>query len=78
MFLEDLVDRDQADAIGRRLLAGFTEPVRTIAGDVPVSASIGIHVATDADDYDAVLRAADGAMYDAKRSGPGGIRFSPS
>jgi GGDEF domain-containing protein len=41
-----------------------------------VSASIGIHIATDDDDYDALLRAADHAMYDAKRRGPGGLRFS--
>ena len=40
------------------------------------SASIGIHVATDDDDYDSLLRAADGAMYDAKRSGQGGVRLS--
>jgi GGDEF domain-containing protein len=43
-----------------------------------VSASVGIHVATDADDYDTLLRAADTAMYDAKHSDPGGIRFSPA
>jgi GGDEF domain-containing protein len=76
MLLEDLVDHEQIAAIGRRVLAGFTEPVRTGVGDVLVSASIGIHVATDHDDYDTLLRAADGAMYDAKRSGRGGLRFS--
>jgi diguanylate cyclase (GGDEF)-like protein/PAS domain S-box-containing protein len=76
MLLEDLVNQEQAAAIGRRVLAGFTEPVRTIAGNLPVSASIGIHLATDDDDYDALMRSADGAMYEAKRSGPGRIRFS--
>lgn len=78
MLLEELVDQDQAAVIGQRVLAGFTEPMRTVAGNLQVSASIGIHVATDDDDYDALLRAADGAMYDAKRSGPGGMRFSPA
>ncbi len=78
MLLEDLVNREQAAEIGGRLVAAFTEPVRTAAGRLPVSASIGIHVATDADDYDALLRAADTAMYDAKRSEPGGLRFSPA
>jgi diguanylate cyclase (GGDEF)-like protein/PAS domain S-box-containing protein len=76
MLLEDLVDHEQLTAIGRRVLAGFTEPVRTGAGDVQVSASIGIHVATDEDDYDALLRGADGAMYTAKRNGRGGMHFS--
>lgn len=76
MLLEDLVNREQAAAIGDRILAAFTEPVRTTAGSLPVSASIGIHVARDEDDYSALLRAADAAMYDAKRSGPGEIRFS--
>ena len=65
-----------AAEIGRRVLAGFSQPVRTVAGPFPVSASIGIHVATDDDDYDALLRAADRAMYDAKRNGPGGIHIS--
>ena len=76
MLLEELVDREHAAEIGRRVLAGFSQPVRTVAGHLPVSASIGIHVATDDDDYDALLRAADRAMYDAKRNGPGGIHIS--
>ena len=76
MLLEEIVDADQAALIGQRVLAGFTDPVRTRAGDLLVSASIGIHVATDDDDYDTLLRAADSAMYRAKRSGPGRIRFS--
>jgi diguanylate cyclase (GGDEF)-like protein/PAS domain S-box-containing protein len=75
MLLEELVDQEQVRAIGQRVLAGFKEPVHTVVGDIPMWASIGIHVATDDDDYDSLLRAADAAMYDAKRSGQGGIRF---
>jgi GGDEF domain-containing protein len=57
-------------------ICAFNQPLHTLAGNIPVSASIGIHVATDDDDYESLLRAADGAMYDAKRSGPGRIRYS--
>ena len=76
ILLEELADREQATSIGQRVLSAFDEPLRTVVGHIPVSASIGIHVATDDDDYDSLLRAADGAMYDAKRSGQGGVRFS--
>ncbi|MDQ1627708.1 MAG: hypothetical protein QOI54_1452 [Actinomycetota bacterium] len=76
MLLVELIDAEQAAMIGRRVLGGFEDPVRTVAGDLQVSASIGIHIATDFDDYDALLRAADGAMYDAKRGGHGGLRLS--
>jgi len=76
MLLEELVSPEQAAAIGQRVLAGFAEPVPTVAGNLAVSASIGIRIATDNDDHDALLRAADTAMYNAKRNGPGEIRFS--
>ena len=76
MLLEELADREQAVSISQRMIAAFDKPVRTVAGEIPVSASIGVHVATDDDDYAALLRAADGAMYEAKRSGPGCVRFS--
>jgi diguanylate cyclase (GGDEF)-like protein/PAS domain S-box-containing protein len=76
MLLEELVDRKQATSIGQRVLAGFSETVETVVGNIPVSASIGIHVATDDDDYDSLLWAAESAMHEAKRSGKGAIRFS--
>ena len=78
VLLEELADQEQAMSIGERVVSAFDEPVRTVAGDIAVSASIGIHVATDDDDYESLLRAADSAMYDVKRNGRGGIRFSPT
>lgn len=76
ILLEELVDRSQVATIAEKMRSGFSEPVQTAAGAIQVSASIGIHVATEGDDYDALLRAADTAMYNAKRSGAGGMRFS--
>jgi diguanylate cyclase (GGDEF)-like protein/PAS domain S-box-containing protein len=76
VLLEELADQEQATLIVERVVSAFDEPVRTVAGNIPVSASIGIHVATDDDDYQSLLRAADSAMYDVKRNGRGGIRFS--
>jgi diguanylate cyclase (GGDEF)-like protein/PAS domain S-box-containing protein len=78
MLLDELRDRHQAMAIGRRVLAGLAQPVATTAGELAVSGSIGIHIASDHDDYDALMNAADGAMYDAKRAGTGRIRLTPS
>jgi diguanylate cyclase (GGDEF)-like protein/PAS domain S-box-containing protein len=75
-LLEELADRDQAALVGERILTALQVPLRTLAGEIIVFASIGIHVATNRDDYDSLLRAADRAMYEAKRSGPGAIRFS--
>lgn len=76
MLLEEVTDQEQVTSIAQRILAGFAEPVRTIMGDISVSASVGVHVARDGDDYDSLLRAADRAMYDAKRAGHGCVRFS--
>jgi diguanylate cyclase (GGDEF)-like protein/PAS domain S-box-containing protein len=76
ILAEELVDAEQAAAIGERVLSRFAAAVHTLAGDINVSASIGIHLATDDDDFESLLRAADRAMYEAKRSGRDGVRFS--
>jgi diguanylate cyclase (GGDEF)-like protein/PAS domain S-box-containing protein len=78
MLLDELRDRQHAMAIGRRVRAGLAQPVSTSAGDLAVTGSIGIHIASDYDDYDTLLTAADRAMYDAKRGGTGSIRLTPS
>jgi diguanylate cyclase (GGDEF)-like protein len=76
MLIEELAHPDQMLAISQRVVEGFVEPMQTAAGEVNVTASVGVHVATDLDDYDSLLREADRAMYGAKRSGRGQVRFS--
>jgi diguanylate cyclase (GGDEF)-like protein/PAS domain S-box-containing protein len=76
MLIEELASPEQMIAISQRVVEGFSEPMRTAAGEVSVMASVGVHVATDLDDYDSLLRRADQAMYEAKRTGGGKYRFS--
>lgn len=76
MLIEELANPEQMVAIGNRVLEGFREPLHTAVGEISVTASVGVHVATDTDDYDSLLREADRAMYEAKRTGHGNIRFS--
>jgi GGDEF domain-containing protein len=58
------VDRTRAEEIAARHRATIAAPV-TIAGQIiHIGASVG--VATDIDDFDALLRAADVEMYESK------------
>jgi diguanylate cyclase (GGDEF)-like protein len=60
---------DEAIVVAERIIERCSEPV--VAHDVRtrVGASVGITVLHGSADADAVLRSADAAMYDAKRSG---------
>lgn len=58
-------------AIAERISDGLTEPFRLRNGMVTVSASIGIALASTAGNPETLLRNADAAMYQAKRSGNG-------
>jgi diguanylate cyclase (GGDEF)-like protein/PAS domain S-box-containing protein len=71
MVLEEINDQEQSAVIGERVLDSFIDPVSTGAGDLLVSASIGVYFATDGDDHDALLREADAAMYRSKGRRPG-------
>ena len=55
-----------------RMLDAFTEPFQVVGHDVHISCCIGIaHAPSHGDDYAALLRRADSAMYQAKQQGRG-------
>lgn len=60
------VTRKQAERIRARIHA---EPVQTPSAAIPVTASIGGATSGDFDAMDALIRAADAALYAAKRNG---------
>ncbi len=75
-----LADLDDAVAIGHRLAACLHEPVALGERMLSVSASIGVAHAAPGEvaSADALIRDADAAMYEAKRSGHEVQRFDAS
>jgi len=66
----DLSDRAELEALGARLLDALGQPLALGELCVPLSASIGLALAPDdATTVDALLKAADSAMYVAKHAG---------
>ena len=70
ILLGDLGNPGRAALVAERVIAALGEPFTVLGREVFVSASIGI--AQGQDDADDLLRNADVAMYQAKRSGEGG------
>jgi len=62
-------------AVARRVLASLRRPFAIAGSEVSVSVSIGI--ATGTDEAETLLRNADRAMYDAKRTGGGRFEYHP-
>ena len=79
VVLDDIRGDLDAEVVAARLLDLLAEPYRIGAHVVNSSASIGVVTATHAlDDVEAVLRDADIAMYEAKRTGRGRyVMFEP-
>ena len=79
LLLGDLAPDDAAGVIERvlgRVLAALEEPVDLSGTPFRAHGSIGVsRYPDDAHDAETLLRHADMAMYQAKRSGPGGYRF---
>ena len=68
VLIEDAAGESEVREALDRIEAALLEPLESAGGSVTVRASIGRALAGGADDADAILRAADQAMYGAKRA----------
>lgn len=76
VVFEDFHNRVDAERIGRRLLTVFDDPVEVGTVRLKLGASIGVSLyPDDANEFDALMAAADGAMYTIKQRG-GGLLFA--
>jgi diguanylate cyclase (GGDEF)-like protein/PAS domain S-box-containing protein len=71
-----VTERREVEEIARRMLDGAAEPFTWDGLSLPTSCSIGISMfPDDGDDFDALLKRADIAMYQAKASGRNAFHF---
>ncbi|MBW8807205.1 MAG: bifunctional diguanylate cyclase/phosphodiesterase, partial [Catenulisporales bacterium] len=79
VLLPGLPDVDAAQQLAQRLLDAVAVPFRLHGFTLDVEASLGIALhPDDARHYDVLLRHADVAMYEAKRSKAGYARYDPA
>jgi len=71
VLLDGLGEGREATAVARRLGAAIREPILAGDGEMVATASIGAAVWAGGRDVDALLRAADRALYRAKAAGKG-------
>ena len=74
VILPDVVQAQDAETVARKIVAALTAPIRLErqGRSVEIGTSIGIALyPTDAEDADALVSAADAAMYSAKQAGSG-------
>jgi diguanylate cyclase (GGDEF)-like protein len=72
ILCEDIVDEQDAIAVGQRVLRAFSTPFQLSHGDTMSSASLGVALSADPDqDVEDLIRDADAAMYRAKEAGGG-------
>ncbi len=70
LLLRELGGRDDADRIAAALVRDLGRPYDVVGATVEIGASVGVAMLPeDGTSPDALLRAADGAMYAAKRAG---------
>jgi diguanylate cyclase (GGDEF)-like protein len=71
VLLRGIHNKDEAAIVAERILAAMRKPMRLSSGvDVHPTPSLGIALAVGPDtDPNSLLKAADAAMYEAKRAG---------
>ncbi|MFN2323417.1 MAG: diguanylate cyclase domain-containing protein [Trueperaceae bacterium] len=77
VLLLDVGGVDEAAAVATKLRAAVRAPLELEGGDAHIDASVGVALFPDhGGDADALMRAADGAMYHVKGQGRGGVRLA--
>lgn len=77
VLLHDVGDTTAALRVSEKLLEALNQPVYWRGETLALGCSIGVAVFPDhASDQEALIRAADGAMYRAKAEGRGQVRFA--
>jgi diguanylate cyclase (GGDEF)-like protein/PAS domain S-box-containing protein len=71
VLMPGLMGPADAEAMSVRVRDALCRPFLIAGQTVTIGASVGVHLATSADDPDQALRAADHAMYEIKRAGGG-------
>ncbi len=78
VLIREIGGVEDAEAAAGRQIEALTAPIRVAGTSVTVSASIGVALARDYDDATSLLKAADRGMYEAKRTGCGMYRVTPT
>ena len=76
LLCPDLVDEGVLAELCARLVGALDIPIPVAEHEVRVGVSIGAAIAADGQDGEAVVAAADGALYGAKRAGRGTWRVA--
>ena len=73
VLLRDVPDEPSARLVADRLVASMRAPFEVEGDEVTIGLSVGVALAVQGADVDALLAGADGALYEVKRAGGGNV-----